>query len=160
MNVLAIIGFIITVVGFFITIRQIYKTQKISNAAYLAASEAKSAIKSTIIISDLSTIIKSFQEIKDNIRNGKFDASYLRTNDLIHSLIQTKQLILGIECNEQEIIKKMITQLSVLRNQLEAAIYKNEKIDALKINQRISELEIDISELATKIKFPPTGGNK
>jgi hypothetical protein len=97
---------------------------------------------------------------QSNIRNEKYDASYLRTNDLIHALIQTKQLVPAIEQDEQEVIKKMIAQLGILRNQLDSSIYRNEKIDGLKANQRLSELEVEISELATKIKFPLTGGNK
>ena len=54
----------------------------------------------------------------------------------------------------------MIIQLSVLRNQLETAIHKNESIEGIKINQKLSELEVELSELVTKIKFPLTGGNK
>jgi tRNA C32,U32 (ribose-2'-O)-methylase TrmJ len=67
MNILTVIGFVVTMTGFLITIWQIYKTRKISNAAYLAASEAKSAIKNVIVISDLSTIVKLIQEIKTRI---------------------------------------------------------------------------------------------
>jgi len=153
METLTVIGFIVTITGFIVTIWQIYKTRKISNAAY-------SAIKSTMVISDLSTLVKLIQEIKNSIRNKQYDASYLRTNDLIHSLIQTKQLILAIECDSEEILKKMVIQLSILRNQLETAIYKNESIEGLKINQKLSELEVELSELVTRIKFPLTGGNK
>lgn len=160
MEIFTVLGFIVTVIGFLITIRQIYKTRKASDAAYEAASEANSAIKSTMVISDLSGIVKQIQEIKNFIRNGKYDASYLRTNDLIHSLIQVKQLILAIEHDKEEIIKKMIIQLSILRNQLESAIYKSEIVDAIKINQKLSELEVELSELVTRIKFPLTGGNK
>jgi hypothetical protein len=126
----------------------------------MAASEAKSAIKGTIVISDLSTIIKLVQEIKNDIRYEKYDAAYLRTNDLIHSLIQTKQLIIEMEHDEQDSIKKMIIQLSILRNQLDAVLYKKENIDVLKTNQKLSEFEIMLSELTTKIKFPLNGGKK
>ena len=160
MEMLTIFGFAVTVIGFLITIWQIYKTRKMSNAAYLAASEANSAIKSTIIISDLSGIVKLIQEIKTYIRIEKYDASYLRANDLIHSLIQVKQLIITIESDKEEILKRMIVQLSILRNQLESVIYKKENFDATKTNQKLSELEVELSELVTKIKFPLTGGNK
>jgi len=137
MEVLAILALIVTFFGFIITIWQIYKTKKTSNAAYLAATEAYSAIKSTMIISDLSEIVKLIQEIKIYIRHRKYDASYLRTNDLIHSLIQVKQLILAIKYDKEELLKKMIIQLSILRSQLETAIYNsNNKIDIIKINQK------------------------
>ncbi|GHV74124.1 hypothetical protein AGMMS49940_14260 [Spirochaetia bacterium] len=126
----------------------------------MAASEAKSAIKNTIVISDLSTIVKMVQEIENDIRNEKYDVSYLRINDLIHSLIQIKQLIISMGYEEHELIKKMIVQLSILRRQLETVMYKNDDLDVLKVNQKLSEFEIELSELAAKIKFPLSGGKK
>jgi hypothetical protein len=80
---------------------------------------------------------------------------------LIHSLIQIKQLILAKESGKEEILKKMIVQLSVLQDQLELAICENsQKIDATKINKKLSEFEQELSELAAIIKFPIAGGNK
>ena len=158
--VVTIISSLITFVGFIFTIIQLLKTKKISKDAYSAAIETSSAIKSIMVISDLSGIVKLIQEIKDYLRNGKYDASYLRTNDLIHSLIQIKQLILATEFDKEEVLKRMIIQLSILRNQLETSIYKNETIETIKTNQKLSELEVELSELVTLIKFPLNGGKK
>lgn len=66
---ISIFGTLITIVGLIVAIVQINKTKKISAAAYSAASEAKKAIKNTIVISDLSTKIKIFQEIQNYILN-------------------------------------------------------------------------------------------
>jgi hypothetical protein len=157
---ITIFSSLITIFGFVITIIQIIKTRKISNAAYSAASEAKTVIKNTIVISDLSKRVKSIQEIQNDIVNEKNDAAFLRTKDLIHALIEIRQLALSMEYDESNIITKMIAQLGILRRQLEEAIYKKEKIEVLKINQKLSELEIELSELTTKIKFPLSEGHK
>jgi hypothetical protein len=157
---ITIFSSLITIIGLVITIIQIFKTKKISNAAYSAASEAKTVIKNTIVISDLSKQVKSIQEIQNDIINEKNDAAFLRTKDLIHALIEIRQLVLSMEYDESNIITKMITQLGVFRRQLEEAIYKKEKVEVLKINQKLSEFEIELSELTTKIKFPLSGGDK
>jgi ppGpp synthetase/RelA/SpoT-type nucleotidyltranferase len=155
-----IIGSLITIVGFIITILQIMKTKKISNAAYSAALEAKSAIKNTIAISNLSARVKSIQEIQNDILHEKNDVAYLHTKDLLHALIEIRQLTVSKEHNENEEITKMITQLGILQRQLESAIYKKDKIDVLKANRKLSEFGIELSELSTKIKFPISGGDK
>jgi hypothetical protein len=167
MNKIEIAGFIITLisslitaVGFIFTIIQIMKTKQISNAAYTAASEAKTVIKNTIVISDLSQKIKSMQEIQNDIVNEKNDAAFLRTKDLIHALIEIRQLALSMKYDGSNIITQLIAQLSILRRQLEAAVYKKEKLEVLKINQKLSDLEIELSELTTRIKFPLSEGNK
>jgi hypothetical protein len=66
---ITIFSSLITIIGLVITIIQIFKTKKISNAAYSAASEAKTVIKNTIVISDLSKQVKSIQEIQNDIIN-------------------------------------------------------------------------------------------
>jgi hypothetical protein len=157
---ITIFSSLITIFGFVITIIQILKTKKISNAAYSAASEAKTVIKNTIVISDLSKRVKSIQEIQNDIVNEKNDAAFLRTKDLIHALIEIRQLALSMEYDKSNIITKMIAQLGILRRQLEEAIYNKGKVEVLKINQKLSELEIELSELTTKIKFPLSEGGK
>jgi hypothetical protein len=157
---ITIFSSLITILGFVITIMQIIKTRKISNAAYSAASEAKTVIKNTIVISDLSKRVKSIQEIQNDIVNEKNDAAFLRTKDLIHALIEIRQLAHSMEYDKSNIITKMIAQLGILRRQLEEAIYKKEKIEVLKINQKLSEFEIELSELTNKIKFPLSEGHK
>ena len=157
---ITIISSLITVTGFLITIMQIIKTKKISNAAYSAAKDAKMAITNTIIISNLSSKVKSIQEIQSDILNGKNDVAYLHTKDLIHALIEIRQLIISKGYDDQKIITETIVQLGVLKRLLESAIYKSEKIDIFKINPKLSELELKLSELAAKTKFPLIGGSK
>jgi hypothetical protein len=151
---ITIVSSLITIVGFIFTIIQIIKTKRISNAAYNAASEAKMAIKNTIVISDLSKRIKSIQEIQNDIVNEKNDVALLRTKDLTHALIEIRQLVLSIEYDDSNIITEMIAQLGVFRRQLEEAIYKKQKIEVLKTSQKLFDLEIKLSELTNKMKFP------
>jgi hypothetical protein len=156
-----IISSLVTVIGFVITIMQIYETRKTSDAAYFAAKEATSAIKNTIIISNLSARVKSIQEIQNDILNKRNDVAYLRTKDLIHTLIETRQLIFSKEHERNNGITEMIVQLGLLRQQLESAIYKkDDKINILKVNQKLSEFEMELSDLSAKMKFPMLGGNK
>jgi len=153
--IITIISSFITIFGFIIMLFQIIKTQKISTAAYSAASAAKLEIKKPIVISELSSIIKSIQEIQNDILNEKNDLAYLHTKNIVHSLIEIRQIINSMEFCENDIISEMITQLGgILRRQLEASISKNEKIDIIKVNQKLSEFELSLSALTAKIKFP------
>jgi hypothetical protein len=158
-NIITVIGFIITTVCFVITILQLYKTKKLTKAAYTAAVEAKSAMKNVIVISDLSTIIKTIQEIENYIRNRKPDSAYLRVNDLMHALVQIKQLIITTN-NADDEIKKILYQLSVIKRQLETKINDGKEMDITKVNYTLSEFELILEEITSKIKFPITGGGK
>jgi hypothetical protein len=155
-----IISSLITVIGFVITIMQIIKTRKISDAAYSAAEKARSAMQNTIVISNLSARVKSIQEIQNDISNKKNDVAYLRTKDLMHTLIEIRQLIFSKEHDKNNEITEMIVQLGVLQRQLESAIYKDDKINILKVNKKLSEFEMELSELSAKMKFPIYGGEK
>ena len=158
---ITIFSSIITIIGFIIMLIQIKKTQKISSAALSAASEAKLAIKKPIVISELSSIIKSIQEIQNDILNERNDVAYLHTKNIVHSLIEIRQIINSMKIEESKIISEMITQLGgILRRQLEVSISKKEKIDILKVNQRLSEYELSLSALTAKIKFPLSEGNE
>jgi len=157
---ITIMSSLITVTGFVIAIVQINKTKKLSNAAYLASQDAKLAITNTIIVSSLSSKVKSIQEIQGDLLNRKNDIAYLHTKDLIHALIETRQLIISKEYSDQKIITETIVQLSILKRQIESAIFKNEKIDISKTNPKLSELELKLSELSAQNKFPLIGGSK
>jgi len=159
--IITILSSLITIIGFLITIIQIIKTKKISNNAYQAALEAKSAVKKPIIISELSKAIKSLQEIQGDIRTEKIDLAYLRTKDLVHSLVEIRQLIHSMENIEINIITEIITQLGgILRRQLEVSMNKKESLDIFRINQKLSEYEVSLSELSVRMKFPLLGESK
>ena len=159
--IITIISALITIVGFIIMIIQIIKTQKMSSAAYSAASAAKLEIKRPIVISELSSIIKSIQEIQNNILNEKNDVAYLHNKNVVHSLIEIRQIINSMDITEKDVLSEMIMQLGgIIRRQLEVSISKKEKIDILKVNQKLSEFELALSELTAKIKFPLTEENK
>ena len=159
--IITVFSSLLTITGFVVAIFQIIKTKKISTSAYHAALEAKSEIKKTIIISDLSKIIKSLQEIQNDIRTEKIEVAYLRTKDFIHSLIEIRQIIHSIDNNEYGVITEMITQLrGILQRQLEVSMNKKESLDIFRINQKLSEYEVSLSELSVKMKFPLLGESK
>lgn len=64
--------------------------------------------------------------------------------------------------NNPEILTELITQLGIFRRQFEISLLKEDDndIDIIKINQKLSDFEIKLTEFSVKIKFPVLGEEK
>jgi hypothetical protein len=160
MNIISIAGFGITLFGFIITIWQVIGAKKMSRSAYLAARSAQAEIKNSIILADMKTAIKLLQEIRNYMRDGKFENARLRLEDLITSMIQLKQLLLNTELQKKDDVNEISIQLRNICNTIEANTGKPDgKLNIAKINASLSSYSDILGSISSKIMFPPNGNH-
>jgi hypothetical protein len=137
---IGVAGLATGIAGFSFTIWQLLKTQKAAVAAEKAAQETQSSLQNNVMLVDISTCLGTIEEIKTSVRSGRYEAALLRVTDLISQLIQVRQLsdfskLVGNN------IQSVVSQLSILRNTLEASSRDPEKtLDATKINKKLSDI--------------------
>ena len=90
-----VIGTGVTMVGFAITIVQVYKTKGIAEEAKKSADQASSAVKMRLVLSDLSKCSVSLDEVKSHILNQHYEAALLRLNDVVAQLMQARPALQG-----------------------------------------------------------------
>jgi len=156
MDIVNIVGFGLTVIGFAVTIWQLIKTRKASDAALRAAIKTQKSIETKILISDLSSIVKIFQEIKESIRNKHNNSALLRLYDLIHNIIQMRQLLLSDEESSGK-LGKIIIQLKLLADDIEKYNENDkEKLNIPIVMHNLTDYEVILSEIATSRKYSLT----
>lgn len=133
-------GLAIGVVGFTFTIWQLFRTRKAAVAAKEAAQKTQSSLQSNVMLVDISACIGMIEEIKTSIRNMQYNAALIRVTDLTSQLIQIRQLP-DFSNQVGRKMQSIVSQLSILRNTLEARNNEPEQIlDSVKINRKLSEI--------------------
>ncbi len=149
-NLIALLGFIATILGFIITIWQIIKTRKVAMAAKNAATVTRSAINRDIILMEISACIKTIEEVKGYLRDKKFNASLLRVTDLTSQFIQFQHIISKPDINFQEIL----TQLSILRESLERKIDSDiVPLDIVVANRKLTDISKILNNWIGKTRY-------
>jgi hypothetical protein len=79
-------GFVLTVVGLIVGLRQLFKIRKSADAATAAANLATQGVQTRIWISDVTAQIEYAAAVAEYIRSDKFHSALLRMTDLRASL--------------------------------------------------------------------------
>jgi hypothetical protein len=153
-DILTILGIIVSLGGFAIAIRQIFKIKKVAIAAKEAALNARETLQTNIMLVDLSAHERVIDELKDFIRNKRYEAALIRISDTIAQLIQVRHM----HCFSEEVssisFQDMISRLSILRENLEGKIINpSALLDIILINKILSEIGIELNNLIGKSKF-------
>lgn len=86
-NWISIIGSFLSLLGVIIALWQISKTRRAAEAAEKSSLQTQKVISRNLLLSDVSTCTRNIEEIKQFVRIEKYEASLIRTNDLISQLI-------------------------------------------------------------------------
>src|SRR5690349_18691413 len=123
-NIISIIGSFLTLIGVIIAITQIRKTLSAAKAAQSAANQTQQAISRRVLLTDISTCIRSLEEIKVLIRGNRHEAALIRVTDLNSQLIQIQHIQHELTGQRTINFKELLTQLSILRELLERKIFE------------------------------------
>ena len=153
-NWASIIGFFVSLIGITFAIWQINKTRRAAEAATEASNRTQKTISRNLLLSDVSICTKNLDDIKLFVQNKKYESAKLRVNDLISDLIQIQQRFENLEQIIQIDFKEILSQLSIIREELEKKVFKTSvKIDGVQINTELSKISDDLNKLigGTKI---------
>lgn len=153
-DILTILGIIVSLGGFAIAIRQIFKIKKVAIAAKEAALNARETLQTNIMLVDLSAHERIIDELKDFIRNKRYEAALIRISDTIAKLIQVRHMQCFSEEASSISFQDMISRLSILRENLEGKIDNPlASFDIILINKILSEISMELNNLIGKSKF-------
>jgi hypothetical protein len=159
-NWISIIGSLLSLIGVLIALWQISKTRHAAEAAKDSSLQTQKVISRNLLLSDVSTCTRNIEEIKQFVRIEKYEASLIRTNDLIAQLIQIREMLTNSNQSHQIEFKERLSQLSIIRESFEKKLAKGSaKIDIVQVNSQLSEVSDDLNKLIGETKIAVEKGD-
>ncbi len=150
-NTSSVLGLIVSIVGFGITLRTLFKTKSAAEAASIEAARIKEELRKNHTITDFSAAVTICEEIKRLQRLEAWNSLPDRYSELRKKLIVLKAIGFELSDDHKSAIQNAITTSSKIEHDLEKIISGNTKPDNVKFNRLIS-LHVDtISEILAVI---------
>lgn len=154
LNWISIFGSLLSLIGVIIAIVQIRKTRRAAEAAKDASLQAQRTISRNLLLSDVPTCTRNLEQIKQFVRDEKYESSQLRIGDLILELIQIQEILKSSNQVYQFEFEEILSQLSIIRENFEKKLAKSSvKIDAVQVNSQLSKISDDLNKLIGEAKL-------
>jgi hypothetical protein len=151
-------GTLASLIGLIIVIYQIGQVKAISEATRDASEKTKARITSLLFVMDIPKALKIAQEVQFYNRNGKFELSILRMQDLKYHLIQIKNNAGFSEFIDKALYKDLIVDLSIEISSMEKGMKSKSKVlDSTKSNATLEKILTHLFDIDTTVKIE--GGN-
>ena len=82
----SVLGVIVSIVGFALAVRQIYKTKTAAESARTAADNARAALSRSITIGDIDRAAERLERIKSELNQGRIDIAREHLLDIMKML--------------------------------------------------------------------------
>ena len=154
----SIVGVLLTVIGFGITIFSVWKSQSAAEKAQEAVQRVREDILRTDAVAEFSTALSIMDEIK---RLQRYDAWPIvpdRYSALRKSLISIKSTCPNMSENHKELVQDAITSLRKIEEKIELESKEKEFIiDVAKYNKILSKQLDSLQEILSQIKYEVGG---
>jgi cell division protein FtsX len=152
-DIASVIGIIISLVGFFITIWNVIQTRKAAQKAEEIGRKVREDISKIETIEEFSKAIATIDEIKRLNRDGAWSILPERYSSLRKSLISIKNSNPNMPENDKVILSNALRHTSNIEDQIEQFIVnKSLQIDIPKFNKIISQQGDRLTEILVSLK--------
>lgn len=151
----SIIGIIITIVGFGVTLFQVYRSKSASLQAKDSVEQFQKDVLKYKTVSDLSEIIAIVNEIKELNRQHEWKLLIYQYSDLKRKLIETRRTNVELSKFQNQKIQDMIFIISDIGDKVEDIVNKKLNVDEFnvtKINRIISDRADGLYEILIELK--------
>ena len=151
----SVLGVLIALLGFFLTIKNTMRSQRAAELAKEASNAVKDRLDGVKTIADLSTTIAIMEDIKRANRKKDWSALPERYSQLRRELISIRARHRNISSQNSRKISSAIQQLSISENQIEKVLFGKKddaSIDIPKHNKAISKQISELVEVITDIQ--------
>lgn len=154
-NVATLAGTLLSLTGVIIAIVQIVKTRSAAELARAAADQSRQLLARNVLLSDLSGLTTSIEELKMHVRHRRLEAALLRVTDLNTALIRLQHVRDGAgRPSEESDMKFIMGQLAVLRDQLERVNTDTDsEFNAVRVNGILSKVSDRLNHWVGDITF-------
>lgn len=146
----SIVGFVITLIGFGVTIYNLRKTRTASELATIAVTNIRKDLKKVDTVAHLSSILTEMEEIKRLHRTENNEQLPEKYSKLRASLIFIKNDNNALAEEDYKILQSAIVQLRAFEKNLDNALYANKDTRVSQIN--ISKLNVLTSNHIDKLQ--------
>lgn len=148
----SIAGVFITIVGFFVTLWNVWRSRSAAERAEMAANEACRMIRSYETVAEFSSAITLMEEIKRLHRSRQLEMLPDRYAALRKALIGVRRLAPSIGGSQDVILQTAITTLATIEGTIEKSIHGGSDPDYVRLNRLLSR-DIDaLHEVLIDIK--------
>lgn len=150
----SIIGLIITLIGFLITIITLNKTKKASEIATKAVKAIQHDLKKIDTVTNLSSVLTEMEEIKRLHREKNYSQLLDKYSKLRVSLISVKSSNPALTEEDSTILQGAITQLKASEKIIDKHLHTNvnSQPDNVKLNGLISNHIDKLQEVLIRVK--------
>lgn len=154
-----IIGALISLAGFIVTVILILKTRKSADAAKDSAKEAQNILTKNVMLADMATCIEIIQQVKAFLLSSRYDAASIRLQEFQSKLSELRNLENITNPLPKESFQAIFSNVFIMNNELEAKIRNpNYSIDAERINRTLSKIVVRLQDWLGKGKYHLTKG--
>lgn len=148
----SVAGLLVSLVGFFFTLRGVWRARSAAEAARDAARQTQEAIVRSDMIADVSAVIAMMNEVKRFHRDGNWPGSLERCSEIRQKIISIR----GTGFNLTEEHKKFLTgagqQFKDIETQVETAAAKKRNLKYADLNEIVSEQVDRLNEILVTLK--------
>jgi len=135
----SIFGVFISVVGFTVTIVNVWRSKSAADRAEYAAIEAQRSARLFSTVADTSKVISMMEEVKKLNRSKEWTVALDRYNEIKKILISIKSANPNLEEDSKQTIQSVLTQLSTLENLTEKILDDRDDPESIaRFNKTIS----------------------
>lgn len=154
-DVASVVGIVITIIGFGVTLWQVYRSKSASLQAKESVEHFQKEVLKYKTVSDLSETISMVNEIKELNRQSEWKLLLHRYSDLKRRFIDIKQSNIEFTKFQNQNIQDMIFAIDDICDIVENIVNKNvqeDEFDITKINRIITKHADGIFGILIKIK--------
>lgn len=151
-NIISFIGSIASVVGIYLTYRQVKDTRQIAETTKHAVANAMKDVQRTLTIVEVANHLAIIEQIQNAIRYNKFELALKIMRDLRTSIIQIREAPLLLDTSHYITLSNLIQQLVNDINNVHETLNKPEKLNKEIVIKHFDDLSTQLAEIQAKFK--------
>jgi hypothetical protein len=147
-NIASILGVVISLIGFFLTIRNVLKSKSAALAAEQAVQRVVEDVHRINVVSELSEAISIMGEIKRLHRENAWSIMPDRYSHLRAALVDIKTMGQNLSTRHKSSLQSAIVHFAEMEKQVEIALTtKQEPLDVASLNEIVSKQMDNLREI-------------
>jgi hypothetical protein len=149
----SVLGVIISLIGFMVTIIQVVRSKTAAEKAEMAASEVREKLKLQAVATDLSTLMVDIEEIKQAHRYGAWETMPIKYSSIRRKLFSVKANCPSLTRTQKATIQGIIEQFKDIEEIVETAIAaKQSPTDVAALNKVASAQGDKLTEVLVAVQ--------
>jgi hypothetical protein len=152
-NIASILGVVISLIGFFLTIQNALKSKTAAQAAEQAVQRVREDVHKMNVVTELSEAISTMGEIKRLHRENAWSILPDRYSDLRAALVNIRTTSQDLSTQQKSYLQNAIVHFSVMEKQVETFLTsKQGSLNIPKFNSIVSKQVDNLREILVQIQ--------